>query len=95
VSHAHAIAFIQDVVRQVAVLINKQISVEIVCLMRPVVVPDWIAKLEFAREKALLVERSWDVEFRGRADTEVDELIIDESRESERSKHLRLAKEPD
>jgi ferric-dicitrate binding protein FerR (iron transport regulator) len=56
--------------------------------MRPdVVVPDRIAKLEFAREKALLVERSLDVEFRERADTEVGELIVDESRESERSKH--------
>ena len=39
------------------------------------------------REKSLLVERSWDVEFRERADTEVGELIVDESRESERSKH--------
>lgn len=48
--------------------------------------PDQMAKLEFAREKALQAERVWDAEFGERADTEVGELV-DESRESETGKH--------
>jgi ferric-dicitrate binding protein FerR (iron transport regulator) len=48
--------------------------------------PDQMAKLEFAREKALQVERSWDVEFGERPDDEAAELV-DESRESETVKH--------
>jgi len=48
--------------------------------------PNQMAKLEFAREKALQVERLWDVELGERPDTEVGE-IIDESRESEKGKH--------
>ena len=55
--------------------------------IRPdVEVPDQMAKLEFAREKALLAERGWDVEFGERPDAEVSELV-DESRESENVKH--------
>ena len=55
--------------------------------MRPdVEAPDQMAKLEFAREKALQIERAWDVEFGERADVEVGELV-DESRESEKGKH--------
>jgi hypothetical protein len=45
-----------------------------------------MARLEFAREKALQVERLWDVELGERPDTEVGE-IVDESRESEEGKH--------
>jgi len=48
--------------------------------------PNQMAKLEFAREKALQVERLWDVELGERPDTEVGE-IVDESRESEKGKH--------
>lgn len=55
--------------------------------IRPdVEVPDQIAKLEFAREKALQADRGWDVEFGERPDAEVSELV-DESRESEKGKH--------
>lgn len=55
--------------------------------IRPdVEVPDQMAKLEFAREKALQIERFWDVELGERPDTEVGELV-DESRESEKGKH--------
>ena len=55
--------------------------------IRPdVEVPNQLAKLEFAREKALQVERLWDVELGERPDTEVGE-IVDESRESEKGKH--------
>ena len=55
--------------------------------IRPdVEVPDQMAKLEFAREKAVQAERPWDIEFGERADTEVGELV-DESRESEKGKH--------
>ena len=55
--------------------------------IRPdVEVPDQMAKLEFAREKALQIERFWDVELGERPDTEVSELV-DESRESEKGKH--------
>lgn len=55
--------------------------------IRPdVEVPDQLAKLEFAREKALQADRSWDAEFGERADAEFGELV-DESRESEKSKH--------
>jgi FecR-like protein len=55
--------------------------------IRPdVEVPNQMAKLEFAREKALQVERLWDVELGERPDTEVGE-IVDESRESENGKH--------
>ena len=55
--------------------------------VRPdVEVPDHMAKLEFAREKALQAERTWDLEFGERADTEFGELV-DESRESEKGKH--------
>jgi len=55
--------------------------------IRPdVEVPNQMAKLEFAREKALQLERLWDIELGERPDTEVGE-IVDESRESERGKH--------
>ena len=55
--------------------------------IRPdVEVPDQMAKLEFAREKALQTDRSWDAEFGERTEAEAGELI-DESRESEAAKH--------
>ena len=55
--------------------------------IRPnVEVPDQMAKLEFAREKALQLDRSWDAEFGERPDDEAAELV-DESRESEKVKH--------
>lgn len=55
--------------------------------IRPdVEVPDQMAKLEFAREKALQADRSWDAEFGERTDSEAGELV-DESRESEAGKH--------
>jgi hypothetical protein len=55
--------------------------------IRPdVEVPDQIAKLEFAREKALQADRSWDAEFGERTEAEAGELV-DESRESEAGKH--------
>jgi len=55
--------------------------------IRPdVEVPDQLAKLEFARERALQVDRTWDVEFGERPDSEVDEAV-DESRESEKGNH--------
>jgi hypothetical protein len=55
--------------------------------IRPnVEVPDQMAKLEFAREKTLQIERLWDVELGERPDNEVSELV-DESRESEKGKH--------
>ena len=55
--------------------------------IRPdVEVPDQMAKLEFAREKALQADRGWDVEFGERPDVELGELV-DESRESEKGKH--------
>ena len=55
--------------------------------IRPdVEVPDQMAKLEFAREKALQADRGWDVEFGERPDAELGELV-DESRESEKGKH--------
>lgn len=55
--------------------------------IRPdVEVPYLLAKLEFARDRALQADRSWDVELGERTDTEVGELI-DESRESERPNH--------
>ena len=49
-------------------------------------VPDQIAKLEFAREKALHADRGRDTELGERADNEADE-VVDESRESEKVKH--------
>jgi hypothetical protein len=49
-------------------------------------VPDQMAKLEFAREKALQAERGCDVEFGERPDAELGELV-DESCESEKGKH--------
>lgn len=55
--------------------------------IRPdVEVPAQLAKLEFAREKALLADRDWDIEFGERPDAELSELV-DESRESEQGKH--------
>lgn len=55
--------------------------------IRPdVEVPDEMAKLEFAREKALQADRSWDTEFGERTEAEAGELV-DESRESEPGKH--------
>lgn len=55
--------------------------------IRPdVEVPDQMAKLEFAREKALQADRSWDSEFGERTESEAGELV-DESRESEAGKH--------
>ena len=54
--------------------------------IRPnVEVPDQIAKLEFAREKAMHADRIWDTEFGERPDAEAGELV-DESRESEKGK---------
>ena len=54
--------------------------------IRPdVEVPDQMAKLEFAREKALQADRSWDAEFGERTEAEAGELV-DESRESEAGK---------
>lgn len=54
--------------------------------IRPdVEVPDQVAKLEFAREKALQADRSWDAEFGERTEVEAGELV-DESRESEAGK---------
>jgi ferric-dicitrate binding protein FerR (iron transport regulator) len=55
--------------------------------IRPnVEVPDQMAKLEFARGRALLADRSLDSELGERADNEVEEAV-DESRESEKGKH--------
>lgn len=55
--------------------------------IRPdVEVPDQMAKLEFAREKASQTDRGLDVEFGERPDAELGELV-DESRESEKPKH--------
>jgi len=55
--------------------------------IRPdVEVPDQMAKLEFAREKAWQADRSWDAEFGERTGAEAGELV-DESRESETGKH--------
>jgi hypothetical protein len=55
--------------------------------IRPdVEVPDQLAKLEFAREIALEVDRAWEVEIGERPDIEVDESV-DESRESETGDH--------
>ena len=55
--------------------------------IRPnVEVPDQMAKLEFARGRALLADRSLDIELGERADNEVEEAV-DESRESEKAKH--------
>lgn len=55
--------------------------------IRPdVEVPDQLAKLEFAREKALQAERTWDMELGERPDAEVAE-VVDESRESEKATH--------
>jgi len=55
--------------------------------IRPdVEVPDQMAKLEFAREKALQADRGWDAEFGERTEAEAGELV-DESRESEAGKH--------
>lgn len=48
--------------------------------------PDQMAKLEFAREKDLQLDRTWDTEFGERNEIEADELV-DESRESETGKH--------
>ncbi len=54
--------------------------------IRPdVEVPDQMAKLEYAREKALQADRNWDVEFGERPDGEVSELV-EESRETEKGK---------
>ena len=55
--------------------------------IRPdVEVPDQLARLEFARERALQVERAWDSEVGERPDNEVNESV-DESRESEKGNH--------
>lgn len=55
--------------------------------IRPdVEVPDQMAKLEFAREKALQADRSWDAEFGERTEADPGE-VVDESRESETGKH--------
>jgi hypothetical protein len=55
--------------------------------IRPnVEVPDQMAKLEFSRGRALLADRSLDIELGERADNEVEEAV-DESRESEKAKH--------
>jgi hypothetical protein len=48
--------------------------------------PDQLARLEFARERALQVERAWDSEAGERPDSEVNESV-DESRESEKGNH--------
>lgn len=48
-------------------------------------VPARLAKLEFARERAVQAHRSSDSEFGERADAEVGE-VVDESRESEKKK---------
>lgn len=54
--------------------------------IRPdVEVPDQVAKLEFAREKALQADRSLDAEFGERTEAEAGEPL-DESRESEAGK---------
>lgn len=54
--------------------------------IRPdVEVPDQMAKLEFAREKILQADRSWDAEFGERTEAEPGE-VVDESRESEAGK---------
>jgi hypothetical protein len=55
--------------------------------IRPdVEVPDQMAKLEFAREKALQAEHTWDIESGERRDDEAAELV-DESRESDKASH--------
>jgi ferric-dicitrate binding protein FerR (iron transport regulator) len=55
--------------------------------IRPdVEVPDQLARLEFARERALQVDRVWDSEAGERPDNELSEAV-DESRESEKGDH--------
>jgi hypothetical protein len=44
-----------------------------------------MAKKEFARERALQAERTWDSELGERPDSELDE-VVGESRESEKGK---------
>jgi len=48
--------------------------------------PDQVAKIEFARERALQADRNWNGETGERSETENGE-VVDESRESEQGQH--------